>query len=74
MTSKLFLFHFSFFFLPPFFFFFQLHPQHMNVPRPGMKSEPELPLTSQLQQHQILNPLCQARDRTHATTETMLDP
>ena len=49
------------------FFPFQLHPQHMEVPGPGIESEPEL---QQLWQHRILNPLCWARDQTSATTET----
>ena len=60
------------------FFFFGLHSWHMEVPRPGVKSEPQLPayttatttqdpshvcdLHHSLWQHQILNPLSKARD------------
>ena len=39
------------------FGFFWLHLQHMEVPRPGIKSEPQLWLTPQVWQHRILNPL-----------------
>ena len=39
-------------------------PWHMEVPRPGIRSEPQLWPAPKLQQHQILNPLCQARDGT----------
>ena len=46
----------------------------MEVPGPGIESEPQLRCTPQLQQCQILNPLHQARDQTHAATETMPDP
>ena len=42
----------------------------MEVPRPGIESEPELRLVLQLQQHQILNPLRLARDQSGASTET----
>ena len=42
-----------------FLFFFFLHPWHMEVPRPGIESEP------QLQQHWILNPLSQEGGQTH---------
>ena len=40
-------------------FFFWLHLWHMEIPRPGIKSEPQLWSMPQLQQHWILNPLCQ---------------
>jgi len=49
------------------------HPQLMEVPGPGIESEP------QLQQHRILNLLCQAGDQTcasavtRAAAETTLD-
>ena len=46
----------------------------MEVPGPGIKSQLQLPPTSQLWQHQILNALCQARGHTCAATEKMLDP
>ena len=50
------------------FFLFQLLcPQHMEVPRPGTESEP------QLQQLQILNLLCPAGDWTWAVAETTVD-
>jgi len=45
-----------------FFFFFWLYLQHMEVPRPGIKSEMQLQATPQLQQHQILNPPCHSRN------------
>ena len=64
----------------PFFFSGGLHLQHMEVPRLGVKSELQLPayitstamlelsftcnLHCSSQQHQILNPLSKARDRT----------
>ena len=41
----------------------------MDVPGPGIESELELRPMPQLQQCWILNPLCQARDRTGASTE-----
>ena len=47
------LYRFGFFCL----FFSQPHLQHMEVPRPGVKSEPQLQ-----QYHQILNPLCHNRN------------
>lgn len=37
-----------------FFFFFWPHPQHIEVPWPGIKSEKQLWPAPQLQQHQIL--------------------
>ena len=45
-----------------FFFLFGPHSWYMEVPGPGMESEPQLPPTTQLQQHQILNLLCRSRD------------
>ena len=70
---------FSFFFL---FCFLRLHPQHMEVPRLGVKSE--LPATATVtpdpnrichlhrssQQCQILNPLSRARDQTCILMDT----
>ena len=62
------------------FRFFWLHPWHMEVPGPGIKSKPQLQPMPQLQQFHILKPLCQARDQTHtsavswAPTETMQNP
>ena len=63
------------------FVFLGLHPQHMEVPRLGVKLELELPayttataspdpslvysLHHSSRQHQILNPLSKARDQTH---------
>ena len=38
-------------------FLFLLHPWHMEVLRPGIKSKPQLQPMPQLWQHQILNPL-----------------
>ena len=49
------------------FFLFQ---QHMEVPRPGVKSKPHLQPTPQLWQHWILNPPCQAGDQTSKATKT----
>ena len=40
-------------------FYFWLHLQHMDVPRPGSKSKPQLQPKPQLCQWLILNPLCQ---------------
>ena len=51
-------------------FFFKLHPRHVEVPRPGTRSKPQLQSMPQLQQCQILNPLCWAADQTVASTET----
>ena len=59
---------FDFFFF--FFFLFWLPPGHMEVPGPGIESKSELRPRPQLQQHQILNPLCWAGDQTSASTET----
>ena len=44
----------------------------MEVPGPGIKSELPLLASPQPQQHQILNPLSEARDRTHTLIETTL--
>ena len=38
------------------FIFFLFRPRHMEVPGPGIKSEPQLQPMPQLQQHWILNP------------------
>ena len=48
-----------------FFFFFFGHSVAYGVPGPGIGSELQLLPKSQLQQCQILNPLCQAGDRTY---------
>ena len=64
-----------------FFCFLGLHPQHVEVPRLGVKLELQLPayaiaiatpdpscvfdLHHSSRQHQILNPLSEARNRTH---------
>ena len=53
-----------------FFLSFLPHPWHMEVPGPGIESEPYLWPISQLQQCQILKPLHQARDWTGNATET----
>ena len=37
--------------------FFWLHLRHIEIPRPEIKSEPQMQCMSQLQQCQILNPL-----------------
>ena len=42
----------------PFFIFFWLRPRHMEVPTPGIESEPPQRPRLQLQQHQILSPHC----------------
>ena len=42
----------------------------MEVSGPGIKFKLELQPMPQPQQHQILNPLCQAGDGTGASTET----
>ena len=70
----------------PFCFFLELHPQHMEVPRLGVKSELELPayttatatwnpshvcdLHHSSQQPWILNPLSKARDQTRILMDT----
>lgn len=41
-----------------------------KFPRQGLNPQPQL---LQLQQHRMLNPVCGARDRTHTSTETMLE-
>ena len=74
-----FFFFFCFFFFF-FFFFLGLHSQHIEVPRLGVESELQLPacatatavqdlssicdLLHSSWQHQILNPLSEARDRS----------
>ena len=52
---------------------FWLHPWHMKVSGPGIKSEPQLWPKPHLWQHPILNPLHQAEDQTPATSEKTLD-
>lgn len=54
----------------PFFIFFWLRPRHMEVPTPGIESEPPQRPRLQLQQHQILSPPAPARDQTHAFAAT----
>ena len=49
------------------FCFLWLYPQHMGIPRPRTESEPQLRPTPQLQQCQILNPLCLTGDWTHTS-------
>ena len=60
--------------------------QHMEIPRPGVKSEPQLPVYTTAtatpdpshvydihhssQQLQILNPLNESRDQTHILIDT----
>ena len=56
---------FYFFFLP-----FRLHPGHMEVPRPGMESEPQLQPMPPLWQPWIFNRLRGTRDQTHASAAT----
>ena len=61
-------------------FFFLAAPIANEVPRPEIKSKPQLRPMPQLQQCRILNPLFQARAQTYtsavtqATAETKLDP
>ena len=71
-----------------FLFFLQPHLQLMEVPRIGTKSELQLPahttatatldlsctcyLHHCLQQHQILNPLSEARERNYIFSETIV--
>ena len=43
------------------------HPRHKEVLGPGIESELQLPLRPQTWQHWILNPLCWARNGTHAS-------
>lgn len=50
--------------------FFGPHPRHMEVPRPGIKSEQELQPTPQLWQCWIRYPLCRAEDWTCASAAT----
>ena len=47
-----------------FFFLFELHPQQMEVSGAGAESKLQLQPKPQLWQHQNLNPLCRAEDRT----------
>ena len=70
-----------------FFCFLGLHLWHMKVSRPGVESELQLlayttapatpdpsricKLHHSLQQQRILNPLSEARDRTHIFTDIM---
>ena len=51
------------------FLLFRPYPWHLEVPRPGIKSELQLWPALQLQQHWILNPLLWAGDPTRAATE-----
>ena len=44
----------------------------MEIPGLGVKSGLQLRPTLQPQQHQILNPLSEARGQTHIVIETML--
>ena len=53
------------------FFLFRPHPWHMEVPRPSTESKPELQPMSQLQQCQILNPLCWTGDQTSASRDKL---
>ena len=80
--------YFVIFFL--FYFFLGPHLQHMDVLRPGVKSELQLPghaivtatpgpssicdVRHTLWQCQILNPLSEARDGASILTETTLGP
>ena len=52
------------------YYYLWMYLWHMEVPRPGIESKPQLQPTAEQQQGQILNPLHQgrARDRTHAST------
>ena len=47
-----------------FVFLLRLHAWHIKVPTSGTEFKPQLQPTPQLQQHQILNAPCQARDWT----------
>ena len=60
-------FLFSFFL----FFFKWLHPWHVEVPRPGIESKPQLQPTPQLRQSWILNPLCWPGDWTCTSAATV---
>ena len=46
----------------------------MDIPRRGVESELHLQPTPQPQQHQIPNPLSEARGQTHILTEATLGP
>ena len=77
-----------FFFFFFFFLLFRVAPWHMEIPRLEVKSELQLPayitttatqdpshvfnLHRNSRQHQILNPLNEARDRTHILMDTGL--
>ena len=50
------------------FLFFFGHPTAYRVPRPGIRSKPQLPPTLQLWQCRILNPLCGNRNGTCVPT------
>ena len=57
------------------FFFFLPYPQHMEFPRPGVKSQPQLQLMYAIaSQCRIFNPMGQAGDQTRTSAETKLDP
>ena len=58
----------SFFFF--FFVFLGLHLQHMEGPRVEVEMELQLPSWATAQQRQILNPLGEARDRSHVVMDT----
>ena len=45
-----------------FFFFLGMHPQHMEVPRPGVELELQLPASTTATQCRILSPLSEVRD------------
>ena len=44
------------------FFFLGMHPQHMEVPRPGVELELQLPASTTATQCRILSPLSEVRD------------
>ena len=68
------------------FCFLEPHLRHMEVPRPGVESEPQLPayttatatlaltrvcdLHHRSRQRQVLNPLSEVRDQTHLLMDT----
>ena len=78
-------FHKPFFFFFFFFCFLGLHLQHIEVPRLGAELELQLPAYAtatetqdpshvcnpRSQQHQILNPLSEARDQIHVFIDTI---
>ena len=63
ITFFSFLFNFFFLVVPLFIYPFFASPQHMEFPGRD-QIQAKLRPKPQLQQHQILNPLCQARDGT----------